>query len=126
MIERNTIVPVSRTKIVTPVESFQRRVVARVCQAESRLVKDNISLGDVKLALKPRRRAEQGIEVRFIYDVNGILEVTARSVTDGAMESVVIEQHAGVLSPGPISSEQRDPVAAFEAEAAAHKGASGR
>ena len=108
VIERNTVVPVSRTKVVMPVDDFQRRVVVRVYQGESRLVKDNIPLGDVTLALKPRRRAEQGIEVRFTYDVNGILEVTARSVTDGVMESVVIEQHAGVLSPEAIEARLQE------------------
>ncbi len=99
VIERNTAVPVSRTRTVVPVQEFQRRVVVRVFQGESRLVKDNIALGELALALQPRRRAEQAVEVRFTYDVNGLLEVQARSVTDGVMESVVIEQHAGVLSP---------------------------
>ncbi|MGI4748085.1 MAG: Hsp70 family protein [Janthinobacterium lividum] len=98
VIERNTVVPVSRTQTVSPVADFQRRVVVRIYQGESRLVKDNIRLGDLTLELAPRRSREQEIEIRFTYDINGLLEVTARSMVDNVMERVLIEQHAGVLS----------------------------
>jgi molecular chaperone HscC len=98
VIERNTVVPVSRTKTVTPVQDFQQRVEVRIYQGESRLVKDNILLGTLYLRLKPRRRADQTIEVRFTYDVNGLLEVSARSLVDGVAEQIIIEQHAGVLA----------------------------
>jgi hypothetical protein len=49
VIERNTVVPVSRTKTVTPVHDFQQRVEVRIYQGESRLVKDNILLGTLCL-----------------------------------------------------------------------------
>jgi molecular chaperone HscC len=98
VIERNTVVPVSRIQTVSPVADFQRRVVVRIYQGESRLVKDNIRLGDLTLELAPRKSRDQEIEVRFTYDINGLLEVTARSVVDNVMERVVIEQHAGVLN----------------------------
>ncbi len=102
VIERNTVVPVSRAQTVTPVRDFQSQVDVRIYQGESRLVKDNIPLGNLTLRLKPRRREEQAIEVRFTYDVNGLLEVSARSVVDGVAEQIIIEQHAGVLSPEEI------------------------
>jgi molecular chaperone HscC len=103
MIERNTIVPISRKTTVSPVTDFQDKVIVRIYQGESRLVKDNIKLGDLTLNLKPRRRAEQQIEVRFTYDTNGILEVAASSLTDGLIERIVIEQHAGILTPAEIA-----------------------
>jgi molecular chaperone HscC len=73
-------------------------VEVRIYQGESRLVKDNILLGTLYLRLQPRRRADQTIEVRFTYDVNGLLEVSARSLVDGVAEQIIIEQHAGVLA----------------------------
>jgi len=103
VIERNTVVPVSRVQTVTPVHDFQPQVDVRIYQGESRLVKDNIQLGKLALRLKPRRREEQSIEVRFTYDINGLLEVTARSVIDGVAEQIIIEQHAGVLTPDEIT-----------------------
>jgi molecular chaperone HscC len=49
VMERNTVVPVSRTKTVTPVQDFQQRAEVRIYQGESRLVKDNILLGTLYL-----------------------------------------------------------------------------
>ena len=90
VIERNTVVPVSRSRDVVPAHDFQRDVHVRVFQGEARLVRDNIALGDFTLPLAPRRRSEQAIEVRFTYDVNGILEVAAKAQADGKSERIVI------------------------------------
>ncbi|NLS01616.1 molecular chaperone HscC [Rhizobium sp. P38BS-XIX] len=105
IIERNTVVPVSRVQTVTPVHDFQPQVNVRIYQGESRLVKDNIPLGKLMLELQPRRREEQTIEVRFTYDINGLLEVSARSMIDGVAERIIIEQHAGVLSADEIKEK---------------------
>ncbi|MET0270102.1 MAG: Hsp70 family protein, partial [Sphingomonas sp.] len=90
VIERNTVVPVSRMRSVVPGRDFQREVEVRIFQGEARLVRDNIPLGSFELALSPRRIADQSIEVRFTYDINGILEVSARAEADGASERIVI------------------------------------
>jgi len=90
VIERNTVVPVSRMRSVVPGRDFQREVEVRIFQGEARLVRDNIPLGNFELALSPRRVADQSIEVRFTYDVNGILEVSAKAEADGASERIVI------------------------------------
>ena len=90
VIERNTVIPASRVREVAPAADFQRAVTVRVFQGEARLVRDNIPLGEFDLPLAPRRRSEQGIEVRFTYDVNGILEVSARAEADGASNRIVI------------------------------------
>lgn len=103
IIERNTVVPVSRVQTVTPVRDFQPQVDVKIYQGESRLVKDNIPLGKLTLRLQPRRREAQTIEIRFTYDINGLLEVSARSVVDGVAEQIIIEQHAGVLSADEIA-----------------------
>ncbi|RYJ04289.1 MAG: molecular chaperone HscC [Acetobacteraceae bacterium] len=103
VIERNTVIPASRVREVAPAADFQRAVTVRVFQGEARLVRDNILLGEFDLPLAPRRRAEQGIDVRFTYDVNGILEVSARAEADGASNRIVI--HNG---PDAFSSQQAE------------------
>ena len=105
VIERNTVIPVSREREVAPAADFQRAVTVRVFQGEARLVRDNIPLGEFDLALAPRRRAEQGIAVRFTYDVNGILEVSARAEADGATNRIVIRH--GPDAPSSEQAEQR-------------------
>ncbi|WP_206240582.1 Hsp70 family protein [Novosphingobium terrae] len=98
IIERNTVVPVSRKQTVTPMQDFQKQVNVRIFQGESRLVKDNIPLGTLELKLQPRKREEQSIEIRFTYDINGLLQVSAKSLIDGVAEQIIIEQHAGLLT----------------------------
>ena len=105
VIERNTVIPASRVREVAPAADFQRAVTVRVFQGEARLVRDNIPLGEFDLPLAPRRRTEQGIEVRFTYDVNGILEVSARAEADGASNRIVIRN--GPDAPSPEQAEAR-------------------
>ena len=105
VIERNTVIPASRVREVAPAADFQRAVTVRVFQGEARLVRDNIPLGEFDLPLAPRRRAEQGIEVRFTYDVNGILEVSARAETNGASNRIIIRN--GPDAPSPEQAEER-------------------
>ncbi|RYD22098.1 MAG: molecular chaperone HscC, partial [Lysobacteraceae bacterium] len=99
VIERNTVVPVSRMRPVVPGRDFQRQVEVRIFQGEARLVRDNIPLGSFELALSPRRISEQSIEVRFTYDVNGILEVSAKAEADGASERIVIQHGSDAATP---------------------------
>lgn len=104
VIERNTVVPVSRTQDVSPSRDFQRQVNVRIFQGESRLVKDNIALGGFALALAARRKEDQSIEVRFTYNVNGILEVSA-TASDGKSERIVIRH--GPDAPTGEEAEER-------------------
>jgi len=105
VIERNTVIPASRVREVAPAVDFQRAVTVRVFQGEARLVRDNIPLGEFDLLLAPRRRTEQGIAIRFTYDVNGILEVSARAEADGATNRIVIRN--GPDTPSPEQAEER-------------------
>ncbi|KQM70140.1 Hsp70 family protein [Xylophilus sp. Leaf220] len=94
VIERNTVVPASRLRSVVPAQDFQRQVQVRIYQGESRLVRDNIALGSFSLALVPRRMQDQSIAVRFTYDIDGILEVSASSEADGTSRRIVIRHGA--------------------------------
>ena len=53
IIERNTVIPVSRSDVVHTVDDNQVRMAIRVYQGESRLVKDNVRLGELTVALPP-------------------------------------------------------------------------
>ena len=105
VIERNTVIPVSRMEEVRPAGDFQRQVRVRVFQGEARRTRDNIALGSFELALSPQRVRDQPIEVRFTYDVNGIIEVSAKAQADGASERIVIRH--GPDAPSPEIAEER-------------------
>jgi molecular chaperone HscC len=102
IIERNTVIPVSRTKSVVPTEDNQRRVAVRVFQGESRLVKDNVLLGEFEIAVPPSPAGKEEVEIRFTYDTSGLLEVEATTLSTGRREILVIEGNQGVLAPAEI------------------------
>jgi molecular chaperone HscC len=105
IIERNTVVPVSREHELTTVRDQQREVKLRIFQGESRVVKDNIELGQINVRVPPRRAGEIAIRVRFTYDISGLLEVEALIPETGERHSLVIEESPGVL--GPEEAKQR-------------------
>ncbi len=65
IIERNSMVPVSRVKTVSTLDDNQNAVKLCIFQGESRLVKYNIYLGELEVPVPPRRAGEVRIEVRF-------------------------------------------------------------
>lgn len=62
------------------------------------MVKDNIHLGTLKIPLPAGKIEECGIDVRFTYDVNGLLQVEATVLKTGERFSLVIEGNPGLLS----------------------------
>jgi molecular chaperone HscC len=105
IIERNTTIPASRVERVWTLHDYQPEVLVKIFQGESRRVKDNICLGEVRLWVPPKPAGEESIDVRFTYDINGLLEVEATVESTGETSRSVIEQNPGVLSPEEI--EQR-------------------
>jgi molecular chaperone HscC len=99
VIERNTIVPASRSRDIVTVYDNQTKLSIDVYQGEARMVKDNISLGTFSVPMPPGQPAgKAGANVRFTYDVNGLLEVEAAVHGTDIKSSIVIEEHSGVLS----------------------------
>lgn len=103
IIERNTVIPVSRSETVHTVDDNQRRMAVRVYQGESRLVKDNVRLGDLTVALPAAPAGDEKVEIRFTYDTSGLLEVEATTLSTGRTETLVIEGNPGVLQPDEVA-----------------------
>lgn len=83
IIERNTPLPVSNTRIYRTVSDFQKRVVFSIYQGESMDPKDNLKLGEYKIDVPPARAGEIEISVRFTYDINGILDIEIKCLQTG-------------------------------------------
>jgi molecular chaperone HscC len=104
VIERNSVVPVSRVKRYFPTREGQRLLDLSIYQGEARLVADNILLGRLKVDLPLGTREECGVDVRFTYDVNGLLEVEATVVRTKQVRRLVIEGNPGLLSESEIEA----------------------
>ncbi|SEQ23178.1 molecular chaperone HscC [Pseudomonas sp. NFACC02] len=98
IIERNSTVPVSRVKTVCTVDESQERVLVKIYQGESRLVRDNIALGELEIPVPPNTGGVVDLDVRFTYDNNGILECQVSIPATGEQHALVIQNNPGVLS----------------------------
>ncbi|MDA8522616.1 Hsp70 family protein [Acidovorax sp. NCPPB 4044] len=103
VIERNTTVPVSRMKNYIPTTEGQSTIDLRIYQGESRMVQDNIHLGNLQIDLPGGPRGESAVDVRFSYDVNGLLEVEAVVCSTQKRFRVVIEGNPGLLTEAEIA-----------------------
>ncbi len=98
IIERNSPVPISRSDIFYTVFDNQTTIEVGIFQGESRLARDNSKLGQLNLTVPPGKAGKENIEVRFTYDINGLLEVEATVRSSGINQSVVIEGNPGLMS----------------------------
>lgn len=79
IIERNSILPCSKTRYYTNSCNGQSHISIGIFQGEAYYCRDNIKLGAIEMDILPVPAGQAHIEVCFSYDINGILEV---EVTD--------------------------------------------
>ena len=104
IIERNTIIPVSRVERLYTIKENQKKISVEILQGESRRASENILLGELSVSIPPSPKGEQAIDVRYTYDINGILEVEVTVVSTGDKKKVVIEKNPGHMSKEEIAS----------------------
>ena len=104
LIERNTIVPVSREGTYFPIQDDQTQLKLEVYQGESPRVANNIKLGQLQISLPRAKAQENPVRVRFTYDIDGLLQVEAEVLSTRIRHELVIEQNPGVLTPAEIKT----------------------
>ena len=90
IIPRNTTVPTSRSEYFYTIEDYQSQVTVGIYQGESLNIDDNLFLGEFLLDVPQNLAGKEAINVRFTYDINGILEVEAKVVSTGVKKSRLI------------------------------------
>jgi molecular chaperone HscC len=108
VIERNTTIPVSRVQRLSTLQPNQTAIQVKIYQGEGRRVEDNLFLGEFELAGIPLGPAGQEVDVRFTYDLNGVLEVEATVVATKKKVSHVITRHTRGLSAEQIQRALKD------------------
>ncbi len=93
IIHRNTTIPVSRVERVNTIAPNQVRIALKVYQGERRRTKENVLLGEFEANMPPGPPGQE-LDVRFTYDLNGVLEVEATVVETGVAARHVITRHA--------------------------------
>ncbi|MBQ3394255.1 MAG: molecular chaperone HscC [Oscillospiraceae bacterium] len=98
IIERNTVIPVSRKQTVYTARDDQTSVEVKVLQGESRLARNNLQIGTLSVDVPKAPRGQEAIEITYTYDVNALLEVTVRVISTGEMKKTIIQNEDGTLT----------------------------
>ena len=75
IIERNTVIPVSRTETVYTAHENQTRICVKILQGESRLSQNNLLLGELNVPVPAGPKGKEAVDITYTYDVNSLLEV---------------------------------------------------
>ena len=94
---RNMTIPTSAKELFTTSVDGQTVVDMHVLQGERELVKDNRSLARFELSgIDPMPAGMPRIEVTFLIDANGILQVNARELRTGKAASIEVKPSYGL------------------------------
>ncbi|MFR5601083.1 MAG: Hsp70 family protein [Lachnospiraceae bacterium] len=83
IIDRNTVIPASRTERLYTVRDNQTKIRVHVLQRESRFALNNLSLGELTIDIPAAAAGQEAVDVTYTYDINSILEVEVKVVSTG-------------------------------------------
>ena len=96
IIPRNSTIPASATEMFTTYVDSQTGVDIHVVQGERELVKDCRSLARFTLKIPPLPAGLPRVEVKFLIDADGILQVTARDLRTGDAQTLEVKPSYGL------------------------------
>lgn len=98
IIERNTVIPVSRTQTVCTAHDNQKRVNVKVLQGESRMAYNNLLLGEISVPVPPAPKGQESVDITYTYDVNSLLEVEVCVRSTGVRRKIIIQNDQSKMS----------------------------
>ena len=93
IIERNTVLPCSRMKRFYTASDNQTMLRFEILQGEHTYAEDNLKLSELSVTVPKKKCGEESADVRFTYDINGILIVDIKVLSTGQSISKVISQN---------------------------------
>jgi molecular chaperone DnaK len=96
IIPRNSTIPASAQELYTTGVDNQTGIDIHVLQGERELAKDCRSLARFALKVPPAPAGLPRIEVKFLIDANGILQVGAKDLRTGEQHSIEVQPSYGI------------------------------
>jgi molecular chaperone DnaK len=96
IIPRNSTIPASAQELYTTGVDNQTGIDIHVLQGERELAKDCRSLARFALRVPPAPAGLPRIEVKFLIDANGILQVGAKDLRNGQQHSIEVQPSYGI------------------------------
>ena len=98
IIERNTVIPVSRTETVYTAHENQTRITVKILQGESRNSQNNLLLGELSVPVPPGPKGKEAVDITYTYDVNSLLEVEVYVHSSKLRRKILIQGNQSPLS----------------------------
>lgn len=108
IIERNTVIPASRTRRFYTAHDNQEKVCIRVFQGESRFTKNNLYLGELQIPVPRAQKGGEAIDVTYTYDINSLLEVEAKVISSGEVRKMVIKGNQNTMTDEEIARRMEE------------------
>lgn len=108
IIERNTVIPASRTERFYTLYDDQERVHICVLQGESRYAKNNLLLGELDIEIPKNKAGEESVDVTYTYDINSILEVEVCVTSSGLRQRRIIKGRENDMTDREIEERMRE------------------
>ena len=108
IIERNTVIPASRTQRFYTANDGQERIRIRVLQGESRFAANNLYLGELEAEVPKGPAGKEGVDVTYTYDINSILEVEAHVISTDKREKLIIQGKDNRMSREEIEARMKE------------------
>ena len=96
IIERNSVLPSSKVRRYCTAWDGQTQLDIQVFQGEELYAKENSPLGCVSIPLPAAPAGREAADVRFTYDINGLLEVEVTGVSTGERRKAVLLGRSGM------------------------------
>ena len=103
IIERNTIIPASRTERLYTLRDDQTKIRVKVLQGESRFAGNNLFLGELTIEVPKAKAGEEPVDVTYTYDINAILEVEVKVVSTGKSQKQIFGGKNSDMTPEEIA-----------------------
>ncbi|MGO1297047.1 MAG: Hsp70 family protein [Vibrio sp.] len=103
IIERNTVIPTSRVERYCTTHDDQEKVNVSIYQGERYWARENIAIDTLDIAVPKGPGGQEAIDVRFSYDINGLLEIDVTVVSTQKRTQKVIDR-----SPIGMTQEQQE------------------
>ncbi len=98
IIERNTVIPVSRTETVCTAYENQTRITVKILQGESRMSQNNLLLGELSVPVPAGPKGKEAVDITYTYDVNSLLEVEVYVRSSKLRRKILIQGSKSRLS----------------------------
>lgn len=98
IIERNTVIPVSRTETVYTAHENQTKICVKILQGESRMSQNNLLLGEISVPVPAGPKGKEAVDITYTYDVNSLLEAEVFVRSTKLRRKILIQSNMSRLS----------------------------